>query len=213
MGHVDGVAHGERNARMNKRDFYQHAAMISAAKSSHAALWFAPRVPQMPLPMQRYDDPFLPFGKAIIHATRDLVCAYIFDLAAYLALGAAGAVALERTIPLVNAGGDTLAVLHAPFASADYVEAVGQNAFNVDGVTISDERLLAPYMRVFGAGVFLFTDAPMQPFSTFSERDKRLTVTNGTPLHFMVLGDEVVYAGRDDDFAQQAREQILGMGT
>src|SRR4051812_25649910 len=94
----------------------------------------SPRLTKMPLPMQRYDDPFLPFGKAIIAATQDLVCAYVFDLAAYLAIGAAGAVALERTIAFV--GENNLTVLHAWFADSGYISAA--EAFGVDAVTLAD---------------------------------------------------------------------------
>ena len=58
------------------------------------ALMLRPRLNQLPLAVQRYDDPFLPFGKAIIAQTADIVSAYLFDLAAYLALGAAGLISM-----------------------------------------------------------------------------------------------------------------------
>ena len=69
--------------------FADRLAAAQRTNRSTLALVMAPRLLQIPLPMQRFDDPFLPFGKAIIAATRDVVCAYIFDLAAYLAVGAA----------------------------------------------------------------------------------------------------------------------------
>ena len=72
----------------------------------------------MPYPMQRYDDPFLPYGRAVIDATSDIACAYVFDLAAYLSIGASGAIALERTIAYVPS--PSLTILHGMFTRAEY---------------------------------------------------------------------------------------------
>lgn len=49
----------------------------------------------------KWDEPVLPFNKAIIDATLDLVCAYKPNLGFYLQWGAAGVVALERTIAYI----------------------------------------------------------------------------------------------------------------
>ncbi|MEZ4644341.1 MAG: orotidine-5'-phosphate decarboxylase [Chloroflexota bacterium] len=49
----------------------------------------------------KWDEPILPFNKAIIDATADLVCAYKPNLGFYLQWGAAGIVALERTIAYI----------------------------------------------------------------------------------------------------------------
>lgn len=49
----------------------------------------------------RHDEPVLPFNKAIIDATVDLVCAYKPNLGFYLQWGAAGIIALERTIAYI----------------------------------------------------------------------------------------------------------------
>lgn len=54
-----------------------------------------------PLPMLVEDEPMLPFARAIIEATQDLVCAYKLDLAYFFAEGAAGMVALERIVRAV----------------------------------------------------------------------------------------------------------------
>jgi orotidine-5'-phosphate decarboxylase len=56
------------------------------------------------LPMEaiwKWDEPLLPFNKAIIDATADLVCAYKPNLGFYLQWGAAGVIALERTIAYI----------------------------------------------------------------------------------------------------------------
>lgn len=49
----------------------------------------------------KWDEPLLPFNKAIIDATADLVCAYKPNLGFYLQWGAAGVIALERTIAYI----------------------------------------------------------------------------------------------------------------
>ncbi len=49
----------------------------------------------------KWDEPVLPFNKAIIKATADLVCAYKPNLGFYLQWGAAGVIALERTIAYI----------------------------------------------------------------------------------------------------------------
>ncbi|MEM7802726.1 MAG: orotidine-5'-phosphate decarboxylase [Chloroflexota bacterium] len=53
------------------------------------------------LPIQAthlWDEPVLPFTKAIIDATHDIACAFKPNLGFYLRWGAAGMIALERTI-------------------------------------------------------------------------------------------------------------------
>ena len=52
----------------------------------------------------KWDEPVLPFNKAIIDATADLVCAYKPNLGFYLPWGAAGIIALERTIAYIPEG-------------------------------------------------------------------------------------------------------------
>lgn len=47
-------------------------AKLQQDRTTNLALILSPLLARMPLPMQRYDEPFLPFGKAIIDATHDL---------------------------------------------------------------------------------------------------------------------------------------------
>ena len=56
------------------------------------------------LPIQathQWDEPVLPFNKAIIDATADIACAFKPNLGFYLQWGAAGMIALERTIQYI----------------------------------------------------------------------------------------------------------------
>ncbi len=58
-------------------------------------------VANSPLPILYNDEPMLPFARAIVDATKDLVCAYKVNLAYFFAEGAAGMVALERIVRLM----------------------------------------------------------------------------------------------------------------
>lgn len=56
------------------------------------------------LPIQathQWDEPVLPFNKAIIDATADIACAFKPNLGFYLQWGAAGIIALERTVQYI----------------------------------------------------------------------------------------------------------------
>ncbi|MBW4435963.1 MAG: hypothetical protein KME04_02435 [Pleurocapsa minor GSE-CHR-MK-17-07R] len=119
--------------------FSRRLAAASARCGTLALLELRPTIPMMPLPIARFDDPFLPFGKAVINVTHPFVCGYVFDLAAYFALGAAGIVALERSIAYARGFEAVVAILHVPFASGAYAIACGPLALNVDAVTVTPE--------------------------------------------------------------------------
>lgn len=95
-----------------------------------------------PLSMQPHDEPMLPFARAIIEATQDLVCAYKPNLGFYFAEGAAGIVALERIVRLIP--DDIPIILDAKFGDiGNTAEAYARGTFaqfKADAVT------LAPYM-------------------------------------------------------------------
>lgn len=155
----------------------------------------SPVLAQMPLPVQSYDEPFLPFGKTIVDATRDLVAGYVFDLAAYLALGAAGAIALERTIAYARVGG-SLTILQGAFASAGYARAAV--AFSVDAVTLAsaDAEVEAAYAAV-GIAVYRFQVGS----------DDNLVQSDGS-RKLSIVGSNVIYAHRGEDFAVRIRAAL-----
>jgi hypothetical protein len=198
-------------------DFAEKLIAVQQSTHSNLALLMKPRLLQMPLPIQRYDDPFLPFGKAVINATRDIVCAYMFDLAAYMALGAAGCVALERTIAYV--GKQAVTILHGPFVGPDYAEAAYENAFAVDAVTLADKQHIAAYLTQPERGVFVTRQG--QPL--FEEYDSRggvywyqanflsLPSSGGQILEMRLAGETVLYASPGEDFADQTRAALEAM--
>jgi hypothetical protein len=200
--------------------FADRLGAVQRANRSTIALVLSPRLLQIPLPMQRFDDPFLPFGKAVIAATREIVCAYVFDLAAYLAIGAAGAVALERTIAYAGANGDNVTILHGPFASPNYAEAVGDNAFNVDAVTLVDEQYLAAYTASEQRGAFVIRRGespviiPLPGNAGVYWQDAGIFTMlspEGHTLQMQAAGEKVLYAGRGDDFAERVRAALEAM--
>lgn len=127
---------------------------LSAAQSrnrSWLCLGLDPVLAKMPLVLQTEDDPFLPFNKAIIDATADLVCAYKPNLAFYLAEGAPGVIALERTIAYIPR--DIPIILDGKFGDiGSTAEMIARGAFeiwSVDAVTVN------PYVGEDGVAPFL----------------------------------------------------------
>jgi hypothetical protein len=164
----------------------------------------SPQVATMPLPIQRYDDPFLPFGKAIIAATRDIAFGYLFDFAAYLALGAAGAIALERTLAYVMAPNDAISVVHAPFSSAAFAIAMSDRAFYADAVTITTHDIAASFTQ---AGVIpLVVESGER---TDFHINAGLTRCELAGVALEIQRENITYAGSLDDFAEQARSALL----
>lgn len=98
-----------------------------------------PTPDKLPLPALRWDEPVLPFNKAIIDATADLVCAYKPNLGFYMQWGAAGVIALERTIAYIP--DDIPIVLDCKTGDIGSTQAAwGRGLFdqwNVDAVTVN----------------------------------------------------------------------------
>ena len=127
--------------------------LLAASEYSSAVVRLAPRLAALPLRMQRYDEPFLPYSRAITEATNDIVAGYMFDLAAYLVLGAAGAIALERSVALVDSPAVT--ILHGAFASPEYAAVAFDSTFNFDAATVASEIYLEGFGVVPDRGVFV----------------------------------------------------------
>ncbi len=81
---------------------YLHKLKTAQEKNnSWLCIGLDPQPERLPVPAMKWDEPVLPFNKAIIDATVDLVCAYKPNLGFYLQWGAAGVIALERTIAYI----------------------------------------------------------------------------------------------------------------
>jgi hypothetical protein len=141
--------------------FLERLRAAQARSGGSLAIGIAPALEKLPAAVAKIDDPFLPLGKLIINTTADLVCAYVFHLSAYFAIGAAGIVALERTLAYVPQG--ILKVLHAPFASTDYVRAAFEDALGADAVTLSSADYAAPYLAHRQYAAFVPHGTPIPP--------------------------------------------------
>jgi orotidine-5'-phosphate decarboxylase len=82
-------------------DYLQKLKAAQEKNHSWLCVGLDPQPERLPLPAMKWDEPILPFNKAIIDATVDLVCAFKPNLGFYLQWGAAGAIALERTIAYI----------------------------------------------------------------------------------------------------------------
>lgn len=182
----------------------------NAASGSDIMLMISPRVNRLPLVIQRYDDPFLPFGRAVIEATRKLVCGYLFDLAAYLRLGAAGAIALERTLPLVER--HQIRILHGPFWGPDYADMVRFGPLTCDAATLVDDL----HLDAYAPGAFvIYSGLPQSRtvHGAFWHEINLLTypVSSEASVSLRVAGDTVLYAGVGDDFQQAIADALRAM--
>lgn len=198
-------------------NFIDRIAGFRHSRASDLVLFIAPRVERLPLSIQAYDEPFLPFSKAIINASKDLVCAYMFDMAAYLAIGAAGAIALERAIRYARE--DAVTILHGPFIGAGYAELLDERSFGVDSLTLADTTWLDAYRRrpdrsafVVRSGSPKTLDAPSDT-GFFWQESSLLSISgpSGSVLTLRVAGDSVLYAGMQENHTEQMREALKGM--
>jgi orotidine-5'-phosphate decarboxylase len=82
--------------------FLEKLKAVQEQNNSWLCIGLDPQPNRLPLEaVWQWDEPLLPFNKAIIDATADLVCAYKPNLGFYLQWGAAGMIALERTVAYI----------------------------------------------------------------------------------------------------------------
>lgn len=74
---------------------------VQAQNNSWLCVGLDPVLERLRVDFRKWDEPILPYNRAIIDATADLVCAYKPNLGFYLQWGAAGVIALERTIAYI----------------------------------------------------------------------------------------------------------------
>jgi orotidine-5'-phosphate decarboxylase len=119
---------------------YLHKLKAAQEKNgSWLCIGLDPQPERMPAPAMKWDEPVLPFNKAIIDATVDLVCAYKPNLGFYLQWGAAGMIALERTIAYIP--GDIPVIVDCKTGDIGHTQAAwGAGLFDhwgVDAVTVN----------------------------------------------------------------------------
>lgn len=197
-------------------DFVEKVTRHQQERQSKIVLMLNPRIDLLPLPITRFDDPFFPFGKQVIEATQDLVCAYMFDLASYMALGAAGVIALERTIGYIAHRSTT--ILHAPFTGTAYSPAMDRTAFDINAITITDAADLQFYIKNPPHAAFITqtgavdTEAHPKQGGIFWQDAHMMTLAaNNDIQQLYVTGNDVLYAGKLDNFTGDIRVAIEAM--
>ncbi len=140
--------------------FIEKLAQAQCKNRSYLCIGLDIVVAHTPLPIQPYDEPMLPFARAIIEATSDLVCAYKPNLGFYLAEGAAGMVALERIVRLIPP--DIPIILDGKFGDVGHTaEAYARGAFEqfrADAVTLSPyigSDAIRPFLKYADRGAFV----------------------------------------------------------
>ncbi|MDZ4670492.1 MAG: hypothetical protein SH821_06455 [Phototrophicales bacterium] len=189
--------------------FIEKLEQIIQTNQTHVVLRISPHLMQMPTPVKAYDDPFLPFGKAVINATRDVVAGYIFDFPAYLAIGAAGAVALERTIGYVDR--TLITIIDGQFSGAGYVHLADEGTFNADALILADDNHLSAYTARPDRSAFVTYDHTPHSAPTggiFWRMTDELTIGD---KRLKIVGDDVVYADGTAHFGDSLHEALLGM--
>ena len=149
---------------------------------------------KMPLPLQKMDDPVLPFAREIIDATKDLVCAFKPNLGFFLAEGAAGIIALERLIRCIPP--DIPVILDAKFgdigSTAEQYARGAFEAFRADAVTLSPyvgADAIKPFLAYADKGVFVLarTSNPgASEFQSLIVEDESLDAPR-SPLYEVVV--------------------------
>lgn len=188
---------------------YVFEQLKSHRERSQVVLQLNPRVLDLPLPIQRFDDPFFPFGKAIVNATKAHVGMYLFDLASYMAMGAVGIMALERTIRYV--GNEVPTILHGAFSDSAFGIAVDKLSFGVDFITVTQEALVQEMLGAFPYGAIWWNASHPIPEGGIWEVNKHLlTFThNNTTLTFKVADKSTITRGRGDDFGEVIQAEVL----
>jgi hypothetical protein len=172
---------------------------LAATQKSRLAIGIAPRLAMIPVEIARFDDPFLPFSRAIIEQTADLACAYVLDLGAYLSCGAAGAVALERTIASIPR--HLPIILHGPFVSANFAEAAFRSNFAVDAVTLADHQ--PELLQAYQAGAFVLGQSGDLAQNIGGCVGKHLSLGGQSA---MWVTEEIIFASLMADFPTQVRQ-------
>lgn len=189
-------------------DLYRHIHDLQTTNSTELALLINPNIKQLPLPIQRHDEPLLPYAKALVTATHDLVCAYILDFASFMSTGAAGAIALERTIRFIGDGHPR--ILHGPFTGIHYTDMADVTGFGVDAVTVTRAGDVQHYLTHPPYSAFFMEDDITQRIKRggiYSPEQHRIALYEPDQPRIMVsvTPDSFLRQYLSDDFDQQIR--------
>jgi orotidine-5'-phosphate decarboxylase len=172
--------------------FLEKLASAQQKNSSYLCVGLDIVVANSPLPILDQDEPMLPFARAIIEATEDLVCAYKPNLGFYIAEGAAGVVALERIVRLIPP--HIPIILDGKFGDiGNTAEAYARGAFEpfrADAVTLAPyigSDSVKPFLKRADKGAFVLartSNMNAREFQSLTLRDE--SNENALPLYEVV---------------------------
>lgn len=178
---------------------------IISDTGSHTAITISPDIDLIPQHILRYDEPFLPLGKAIFDATSQHVCAYVFDLPAYMALGAVGMIALERTIDYV--GFQHITILDGQFSDHAYFVVMDENSFGADAITLNSQTPQPTDLRQDRAVFRVHSVLP----DVLPENNSGIYINDTLYIQeftIKVLGRSFLYQDRKDTFSQTLNREV-----
>lgn len=152
-----------------------------------------------PLPIQPADEPMLPFARAIIDATSDLVCAYQIRPVFFLAEGGSGMIALERIVRLIPDSTPLIIDLR--------LDAAGEAAL----------AARAAFYQYKGSAVTARLGMPEEALQTLAQHDRGgqgvLAVLDGAPVTLSAAWQGYsIAASRSADAAEARRLNPDGVG-
>ena len=163
---------------------------VQAQNNSWLCIGLDPVLARLRVDFRKWDEPILPYNRAIIDATADLVCAYKPNLGFYLQWGAAGVIALERTIAYIPR--HIPIVLDCKTGDIGHTQAAWANGlfdeWQVDAVTVNPYMgldTLEPFLEqaeANGKGVVVLARTSNPGSSDFQARD-----LEGAPLYARVV--------------------------
>lgn len=141
-------------------DFIDKLSAAQQRNHSWLCVGLDPVRAKLPEPLRASGDALYDFCRAIVDATRDLVCAYKPNLAFFLSEGTAGIAALERLVQAIP--DDIPVVLDAKFgdigSTAEQYARAAYEAFRADAVTVQPYiggDCVRPFLQHAGRGIFL----------------------------------------------------------
>ena len=189
---------------MSWNKFYKSVNDLSARRRT--AIWLKPSLHRLPLPIQRHDEPFFPLSKAIVQATTSKAGLFIFDFASYLATGAAGIVALERSIAYAKDKG--LSILHGPFSGTHYIVLADEISFTIDAITVTLQTDLAFYLKNPPFAPFLYDDVTVELGGIMSDKSLRLYKPDKPMIDIPIIDSHDLLSDLTDTYLQSIKQQL-----
>jgi len=130
----------------------------------------------------------------------------MFDLASYLATGAAGIVALERSIAFVKGRG--LSILHGPFSGTNYTILADDISFTIDALTVTLQSDLAFYLQNPPFVPFLCADVVLEVGGTINRKSLMLYASDKPTIDVPIVESNELMVDLTDTYLESIQRQL-----